>query len=181
MPSPAAASTHAARVRPRPKRLRQSAAEPTHEQRIVWLKQFEARAGFSLCHAPANLAKSLGPLSFAEARALRAGCAAPAYSGAAWRQRAVHSESAARAVDGRCARVTPQVGAASLRWRRPGVEAILRCALRVGVRVTALAQGLSEGGSKLKLLSFRRGKLACLPALRLLKLDDNPRMLFAVR
>ncbi|MCC6528474.1 MAG: ATP-binding protein [Polyangiaceae bacterium] len=39
---------------------------PTKEQRVEWLKQFEARAGFSLAHSHANLAKTLGSISFAE-------------------------------------------------------------------------------------------------------------------
>ncbi len=39
---------------------------PTKEQRVEWLKQFEARAGFSLGHSHANLAKTLGSISFAE-------------------------------------------------------------------------------------------------------------------
>ncbi len=39
---------------------------PTKEQRVEWLKQFEARVGFSLGHSHANLAKTLGATSFAE-------------------------------------------------------------------------------------------------------------------
>lgn len=39
---------------------------PTKEQRVDWLKQFEARAGFSLAHSHANLTKTLGLISFAE-------------------------------------------------------------------------------------------------------------------
>jgi len=39
---------------------------PTMEQRVEWLKQFEARAGCSLGHSHANLAKTLGAISFAE-------------------------------------------------------------------------------------------------------------------
>lgn len=39
---------------------------PTEKQRTEWLKQFEVRAGFSLKHSHAKLAKSLGSLSFAE-------------------------------------------------------------------------------------------------------------------
>lgn len=39
---------------------------PTEKQRAEWLKQFEKRAGFSLNHSHANLAKRLGRMSFAE-------------------------------------------------------------------------------------------------------------------
>lgn len=39
---------------------------PTKEQRVEWLQKFEERAGFSLGHSHANLAKTLGPTSFAE-------------------------------------------------------------------------------------------------------------------
>ena len=39
---------------------------PTEKQRVEWLKQFEERAGFSLKHSHANIAKNLGTLSFAE-------------------------------------------------------------------------------------------------------------------
>lgn len=39
---------------------------PTLAQRVEWLAQFEARAGFSLGHPHASLAKTLGPISFAE-------------------------------------------------------------------------------------------------------------------
>lgn len=39
---------------------------PTKDQRVEWLKQFEARAGFSLGHSHSNLAKTLGPISFSE-------------------------------------------------------------------------------------------------------------------
>jgi AAA+ superfamily predicted ATPase len=39
---------------------------PTMSQRIEWLKQFESRAGFSLRYSHANLARMLGPISFAE-------------------------------------------------------------------------------------------------------------------
>lgn len=39
---------------------------PTKDQRVEWLKHFEARAGFSLGHSHANLAKTLGAISFAE-------------------------------------------------------------------------------------------------------------------
>jgi len=39
---------------------------PTNEQRIEWLRQFETRTGLSLGHSHANLAKTLGSISFAE-------------------------------------------------------------------------------------------------------------------
>ena len=39
---------------------------PTEKQRAEWLKQFEERAGFSLMHSHANIAKNLGTMSFAE-------------------------------------------------------------------------------------------------------------------
>lgn len=39
---------------------------PTEKQRAEWLKHFEARAGFSLKHSHSNLAKNLGPMSFAD-------------------------------------------------------------------------------------------------------------------
>src|SRR5690606_28818502 len=39
---------------------------PTEKQRAEWLKHFEARAGFSLEHSHSNLAKNLGPMSFAD-------------------------------------------------------------------------------------------------------------------
>lgn len=39
---------------------------PTRQQRVDWLNQFEARTGLSLGHSLANIAKLLGPVSFAE-------------------------------------------------------------------------------------------------------------------
>lgn len=39
---------------------------PTNEQRAEWLKQFESRAGLSFGQSHVNLAKALGPISFAE-------------------------------------------------------------------------------------------------------------------
>jgi hypothetical protein len=46
--------------------VRVSLPLPTEKQRAEWLKQFEEQAGFSLKHSHANLAKSLGAISFAE-------------------------------------------------------------------------------------------------------------------
>ena len=46
--------------------VRLSLPVATKEQRVEWLKQFEARAGFSLAHSHENLAKILGSISFAE-------------------------------------------------------------------------------------------------------------------
>lgn len=39
---------------------------PTEKQRAEWLKQFEEQAGFALKHSHANLAKTLGTVSFSE-------------------------------------------------------------------------------------------------------------------
>jgi AAA+ superfamily predicted ATPase len=46
--------------------VRLSLPIPTKDQRIEWLKQFEACAAFSFGHPHANLAKTLGSVSFAE-------------------------------------------------------------------------------------------------------------------
>ena len=46
--------------------VRVSLPVPTEKQRADWLRQFEERAGFSLNHSHASLAKSLGAISFAE-------------------------------------------------------------------------------------------------------------------
>lgn len=46
--------------------MRLSLPLPTKAQRVEWLKQFEARSGFSLAHSHSNLAKTLGSISFAE-------------------------------------------------------------------------------------------------------------------
>ncbi|WP_375743628.1 ATP-binding protein [Corallococcus interemptor] len=46
--------------------VRLSLPIPTKEQRVEWLKQFENRTGLSLGHSHANLAKTLGAISFAE-------------------------------------------------------------------------------------------------------------------
>jgi len=46
--------------------VRLSLPLPTNEQRIEWIKRFEARLGFSLGHSHLHLVKTLGPISFAE-------------------------------------------------------------------------------------------------------------------
>jgi len=46
--------------------LRFPLPNPTKEQRIEWLKQFEARSGLALGYSHAHLAKTLGTISFAE-------------------------------------------------------------------------------------------------------------------
>ncbi|MGE3166919.1 MAG: AAA family ATPase [Planctomycetota bacterium] len=46
--------------------VRVALPRPTEKQRAEWLKQFEERAGFSLKHSHANIAKKLGSMSFAE-------------------------------------------------------------------------------------------------------------------
>lgn len=46
--------------------LRLPLPAPTANQRAEWLKQFEARTGFSLGHSSAHLARKLGPISFSE-------------------------------------------------------------------------------------------------------------------
>jgi len=46
--------------------LRMALPQPSKEQRIEWLRQFESRAGFSLGYSHAHIAKTLGAVSFAE-------------------------------------------------------------------------------------------------------------------
>jgi predicted AAA+ superfamily ATPase len=46
--------------------VRMALPVPTREQRIEWLKQFEARTGLSLGFSHGTLAKTLGSISFAE-------------------------------------------------------------------------------------------------------------------